>query len=147
MLLDIVKWHRIIYEVADALLFVHKKSFLHNDIKADNILLTTRKKCIHPILIDFGKCRRVSQAKWYKLDKKQQERYFRNYWHLAPELILGTHCQSFASDVFSLGIMLSTIYKTLQLKCEVLKTIYRLCVLKNPASRLLIKEILHQLNH
>ncbi|CAB4020079.1 probable serine threonine- kinase gdt4 [Paramuricea clavata] len=147
MLLDIVEWHRIFYEVADILLCVHKKSFLHNDIKADNILITKRNKCIHPILIDFGKCRRVSQAKWYKLDKKQQEKYFKNHWHLAPELILGTHCQSFASDVFSLGIMLSTIYKALQLKCKVLKTIYRNSVSPNPASRILVKDILRQLKH
>ena len=48
-----VDWIRMFKEAADALDFVHKKGYLHNDLKGDNILFFKENKAIHPVIIDF----------------------------------------------------------------------------------------------
>lgn len=67
-----------------------KKELLHNDIKGDNVLLTAQISGLHPILIDFGKCRKVSNAKKYTLTSQEQRRYFKCHSHIAPELKVHT---------------------------------------------------------
>ena len=51
-------WFEIIANIARALQHVHKVGFVHNDIKADNVVLkrvdATLTRC-NPVLIDFGK--------------------------------------------------------------------------------------------
>ena len=81
-------------EVAHALLYVYQKNFFHNDNKADNILLTNNDSGLHSVLIDFGKCRKVSNAKWYKLNANKQAKYFKEHgilhqnWFMA---LMGNH--------------------------------------------------------
>ena len=82
---------------------------------ADNILLTTNDSGLPPVLIDFGKCRKVSNAKWYKLNANKQAKYFKKHWHIAPELVYGTHGQSFASDLFSFGTVMGWVYNSVPL--------------------------------
>ena len=129
------EWQRIFFELAHALLYVHQKKFLHNDIKADNILLTTNDSGLHPVLIDFGKCRKVSNAKWYKLNANKQAKYFKEHWHIAPELVYGTHGQSFASDLFSFGTVMGWVYKSVPLHCHHLKELIRKCINSEPEKR------------
>ena len=145
---SIPRWTRIFKEIADALLYVHNKSLLHNDIKGDNILLSNLLSEEHPVLIDFGKCRKLCNAKWYKLNDKEKERYFKEHCHLAPELINGTHCQTLASDVYSYGYLLRQCCKVSVATLGVdnpLKLMSKKCLHKNPIDRPTLHNILNQL--
>ena len=126
------EWASVLHELVDALGYVHKKELLHNDIKGDNVVIA---KQIHfqPVLIDFGKCRKVKDAKLYRLNKEEQHIYTNRYWHIAPELIRGTHTQSFASDVFSLGVMLNTLFSAHKFKK--LKDLSKELINSNPIER------------
>lgn len=141
------EWTRISKEIANALDYVHKQNILHNDVKGDNIVLTKESLQLHPILIDFGKCRQLSNAKWYKLNKQEKEKYCKYHCHLAPELIEGTHCQSFASDIYSFGLLLSQMCKILPTPCTStqLKLISKKCSCKKPEDRPSLQHILEQL--
>lgn len=61
----------ILYQVADALEYIHRRTILHNDIKANNVVLygaiVTEWK---PVLIDFGKACPTDQGRTLHLDKQ-----------------------------------------------------------------------------
>ena len=103
------EWTKIFRETAEALLFVHDKKYLHNDIKGDNVIIITDNSGFHAVLIDFGKACSIGNGKQYKLTKKQKEMYHKCYLHIAPELVRGTHTQSVASDVYSFGMLMYSI--------------------------------------
>ena len=70
---------------------------LHNDIKADNILLSncsTSNSNYQIVLVDFGKATYLAEAKGLKLSGHEQIEYTRKYTHLAPEVISGEANQS-----------------------------------------------------
>jgi len=62
------------------------------------------------MLIDFGKSIEVSEAisKTKCLSAHKQDEYRKRYRHIAPEIILGQP-PSFASDVFSFGVVMADI--------------------------------------
>ena len=69
-------WVRIFKEIAEALQHVHDRGLLHNDVKSDNVIITD---CFRPVLIDFGKSRKIENAKLYKLCKEEQLLYKNKY--------------------------------------------------------------------
>ena len=97
---------KIMFELCQALQHLHMKQLLHQNIKSDNILLTTMHTGFHPMLIDFGKSIEVSEAtsKRKCLIAHEQDDYRKKYRHIAPEIIFGQP-PSFASDVFSFGVV------------------------------------------
>ena len=101
---------KIMFELCQALQHLHMKQLIHRNIKSDNILLTTLHTGFHPMLIDFGKSIEVSEAtsKRKCLSAHEQDDYRKKYRHIAPEIILGQP-PSFASDVFSFGVVMSDI--------------------------------------
>ena len=126
------EWARIFLETAEALQYVHDKGLLHNDIKGDNVIIT--KICnFHPVLIDFGKCRTIRNAKQYKLNKQEQKNHRNRYWHIAPGLVCGTHKQSYKSDVFSFGVMMKSV--CVATKYKQLKYISKECMNESPSNR------------
>ena len=132
-LLDkMTEWARVFKGIAEALVFLHSKHILHNDIKGDNVIISG-EFCFHPVIIDFGKARKVCNAKLYSLTKSKQELYFKLYWHIAPEVVRGIHSQSFASDVFSYGVLLKRVLKLKQF--DSLMPLARNCIHDNPQSR------------
>ena len=67
---------------------VHKVGFVHNDIKADNVVLkrvdATLTRC-NPVLIDFGKSLPLTGLKGPKvMSEKQQIKYTKDFPHIAP---------------------------------------------------------------
>ena len=84
--------------------YMHSKNLLHNDIKADNIILADTVK-----IIDFGKVTTVASPAVYKICPGTKEHEMYNQWHrhLAHELrnIPGSK-QSVLTDTYSLGYML-----------------------------------------
>ena len=107
------KWCQIMYHCADALLYIHSRKFLHNDLKGDNInvIISGSKNNFYPVIIDFGKSTETSNGKFYKLPLGDQEKYRKYHKHIAPEVVRGTHAQSQASDVYAFGLLLSLLCK------------------------------------
>ena len=132
------QWARILTGLCNAVEAVHSHGFLHNDIKADNVVLSDsvpdygNSPPLVPVLIDFGKSRPVTKPKTYKLAEKEKEYYRIHHKHIAPEVINVTHPQSIKSDVFSLGRI---TYKAGEVTSSSLQSIGHKCMFVNPACR------------
>ena len=51
----LIDWRNILFGLVSALMYLHENNIVHNDIKADNILIESKSSTYHSILIDFGK--------------------------------------------------------------------------------------------
>ena len=98
------EWVKISYNVADALNHVHKKGFLHCDLKTNNVVVYKKEG----FLIDFGKACPITspRAKKYKF----------SYPHIAPEVLKGSPCSKH-SDIYSLGTVLRKIGLSQNILC------------------------------
>ena len=61
-----------------------------------------------PILIDFGKACFLNDTKKKILSDEEKDRYHKELFHIAPEVIKGTCAQSILSDVYSFGVVITT---------------------------------------
>ena len=89
---------------------------LHNDIKANNILLTDcttesqmPEKYIQIVLIDFGKATPIQNDCKYNLSDAEKAEYFRKYPHISPEVIEGLTTKTPSSDIYSAGYIMQSI--------------------------------------
>ncbi|XP_068691357.1 aurora kinase-like [Montipora foliosa] len=82
-------------EIAQALRHIHAREIVHNDLKANNVIIQQEGEHYRPIIIDFGKSEEIVKLKAYKGSAD----------YLAPEVMEGKK-QSPASDIFSFGKML-----------------------------------------
>ena len=106
----------IFQELGSALKHVHSMGYLHNDIKANNVVLektpTTSEKSYSPVLIDFGKSTKAAASSMTSRTSGRKriapEHSLKSY--LAPEVIK-ERLYSAASDVYSLGKMLKAVSK------------------------------------
>ena len=106
----------IFQELGSALKHVHSMGYLHNDIKANNVVLektpTTSEKSYSPVLIDFGKSTKAAASSMTSRTSGRKriapEHSLKSY--LAPEVIK-ERLYSTASDVYSLGKMLKAVSK------------------------------------
>ncbi|KZO98755.1 Pkinase-domain-containing protein [Calocera viscosa TUFC12733] len=89
----------VVRETLIGLSYLHRENVIHRDIKAANILLTSRG---HVMLIDFG----VSALLASKDDKRMTLIGTPHY--IAPEVIRSTSSYNTKADIWSLGI---TIYE------------------------------------
>ena len=104
-------WFSICYKVTDAIRYMHSRSILHNDIKGDNVIISTCKQSVFiPKVCDFGKATHLQNPKVYSLTEKEMITYNTRHRHLAHELrnVKGS-CQSPLTDTYSLGYMFKTI--------------------------------------
>ena len=134
-----MQWARILLGISNGIEAVHNHNFLHNDIKADNIVLSdavppyANSPPLAPIVIDFGKSRPISRAKKYNLTQNEKLYYRINHGHIAPELINGTHVQNVKSDVYSLGRIVCKCAKLIS--SQPLLRIGQCCMVTNPDFR------------
>ena len=84
-----------------------------------------------PVIIDFGKCIRKLDEK--KNRKEEQEAYKQKFKHIAPEVVAGNHLPSYASDIYSLGLLLGQI--ATKIGCKTLLSLSEHCLMNNPQSR------------
>ena len=99
----------IFLQICDALKHVHLRGYLHNDIKANNVVLErnpTALKKYNPILIDFGKSTKAAAISVTESVKRRAPVQTKTY--LAPE-VMKYRLYSAASDIYSLGRMLKAV--------------------------------------
>ena len=113
-------WLIICMQLLQAVEHVHNRESLHNDIKSDNILITSApygstvgksiagpstesQDKVHIVLIDFGKATPVSASRRYNLSEAEKVDYMVKFPHIAPELVGGKNKQSIYSDMYSVG--------------------------------------------
>ena len=65
ILKDTVKCADILKQTCEALMHIHAQGFLHNNLKANNVVIDRAKN--NPVIIDFGKSRQIVKAKLRKL--------------------------------------------------------------------------------
>ena len=133
LLLKNQEWFDVILQLLEAFKLLHSSCLIHQDIKGDNILITYNNTMFVPIIIDFGKCIRKLDACKKVLSKEEQEAYKQKYKHIAPEVVAGTHLPSYASDVYSLGLLLGQI--ATKIGCKSLLSLSKHCLGNNPQAR------------
>ena len=98
----------IMKEILEAFIFMHKKKILHNDIKADNVLIGQNRS----VIIDFGKATMLDCPVIYNvaLNADQCNIYNKKHRHLAHELrnVPNTK-QSTKTDAYSIGYMMKHV--------------------------------------
>lgn len=91
---------KIIYNVLDAIRYLHSKGISHGDIKSENILLDCN---YHPKLCDFGFCRTTK----YAGDNSKNG----TLYYAAPELFVKGRFESQKVDIWAVGIMLYSLFE------------------------------------
>jgi serine/threonine protein kinase len=89
----------IVRQIAEALAALHRGGFIHGDVKPDNVRLTDAGEAV---LIDLGFAHRPGENASFLRDGYVLGTA--NY--LAPELCGSLPTEDFASDLFSLGVVL-----------------------------------------
>ena len=112
--------------MVEALVYIHEKNIFHNDAKGDNVLIARNGDLKTPILIDFGRACRISEAKRKVLSKDEQAKYRQKHSHIDPEVVDGTQLPRVKSDVDSAGVVFSNVYKPNKIK--LVKEIARKCL-------------------
>ena len=93
-------------QLINTIQFLHGISILHNDIKANNVILFKDNVKI----IDFGKATHVKQPLLYNLNDKSKELYNQRHRYFAHELrnVRGTS-QNIMTDTYSVGYLMKYI--------------------------------------
>jgi tRNA A-37 threonylcarbamoyl transferase component Bud32 len=87
----------IVWQIAEALRYIHDQSIIHGDIKSENILITrTPEGRRVPKLLDFGLARATVHSDVAAIEGTPE--------YLAPERIYGG-APSKASDIYALGLL------------------------------------------
>ena len=92
------EWISVCVDIVTAVTHMHSKGYLH--LKTNNVLVWKKTGFV----IDFGKVCLTT--------KPTARKYTKFYHYIAPEVLRGKPVSP-SSDVFSLGIIISTISKTL----------------------------------
>jgi len=97
----------ICYQIGQAVLYVHRQGFSHNDIKPNNVIFRHLLQVgddIDPVLVDFGVAvKTVKRQPDGSVVYMAPERLLESYEPVAPELLVGQDLTK--SDVWSLGIL------------------------------------------
>ena len=108
---------KFLKQTGEIVLSVHTKGYLHNDLKGNNALLDGANH--NPILTDFGKSRKISNARLLK--PKFDIR-------AASKRLHGGDRQSIASDVYSVGTLIHRVLKDGKFNVPTLKSTAKKCL-------------------
>ena len=135
----------VIVGLISAVKYLHEKDILHNDIKSDNVIVEYTSSNAKGVLVDLGKACYISDCRKYDLTKEEKKKYSINHPQIAPDLRDG-HCfQSFASDIYSAGRVLSEINR-LVLKVPALDSLSSMCKEYSSCSRPNTNDVFSSIN-
>ena len=137
-----IDWLGVIEKIGVALKYIHEKGYLHNDFKANNVVLEENH---NPVIIDFGKSSAIGEKrKSKKLSKEEQLSYTQKYPHIAPEIVDGSGVRSIESDVYSFAKLITFITKHAKVELSSERSWYIDTALsKNPKMRPAIRDIIN----
>ena len=103
----------IFIEILKGVQFLHSKGILHNDIKADNIVVCDERV----VLIDFRKASMIKCPITYNIKKSDQVTYNLYHRHLAYELRNKANSkQTKFTDFYSIGYLFKHVAAILPYK-------------------------------
>lgn len=124
------QWLDVLIEIAKALGFIHRRGWIHNDLKENNIVLhKLLQGQWRPIIIDFGKSVKVDEATCSKPKKDGQI-----YRWIAPEVLEGRCPPSPSSDIFSLGTIIKYVLRRV-IKDKHTDYLFESCLISVPQLR------------
>ena len=106
-------WFIFFKSLISALIHIHQCGYIHDDLKVNNVIM--EKNC-EAVVIDFGKSVLITKAQLIKMSLSEQQDYRQKFPWVAPEVVAGKHIPSHASDIYSLGYLMSRVRKHSQLK-------------------------------
>lgn len=134
----------IFLEICSGLSHVHCRGYLHNDIKANNVVLerpsSTEK--YSPVLIDFGKSTKATAVLVSQHGKKRSTPGHQKSY-LAPE-VCKKRLYSVASDVYSLGRMLKAVATKVGFYPKI-RTLVKEATSETPSVRPPLNDFIHKL--
>ena len=145
------EWKTVVDLVGSALIYIHSKGVLHNDLKGDNVLLETRESCYNPVVIDFGKSTLIGgpHEKRRHMSTKEQREYALKYPHVAPEIVTGSGVYSVASDTYSFAKVIDFLCDKAGMSLGSAKRVLaKNCALvADPSKRPAIEELIRETSH
>ena len=132
-----IDWINVLIQVVCGIKYLHSRhKVLHNDLKGDNVVLTSRlTSSLGAVVIDFGKACEANKGQRYSLSEKQKEYYKLHHPHIAPDLRDGKCMQSVLSDIYSLGRIINNVNKIVLSNSNKVMNISRDCMQYDSALR------------
>lgn len=109
LLINQKQWAIALLHCSQAISHLHKNQYLHCDLKGDNIVFNDVDGIFFPVIVDFGKMKKIADVKRYKLTALEQEMYRQKHRHIAPEVVRGISAPSQASDIYAFGLIISLV--------------------------------------
>ncbi|CAK77807.1 unnamed protein product (macronuclear) [Paramecium tetraurelia] len=90
---------KLVYNLLDALVYIHERKIIHRDIKPENLILKDENDISNIALADFG------LADFYQKDGQYLFKRCGSLGYVAPEILQDLH-YDFKVDIYSLGIVM-----------------------------------------
>ena len=146
--LKTIDWMNVLKQILEGCGYLHNNyKIIHNDIKCDNIVVTSGPTHLKAVIVDFGKACRVAEGKHYELSEAEKSQYKRHHGHIAPDLRDGLCNQSPESDIFSLGKVINVVCINFLSNNEDILGISNQCLKYYRSDRPSIKQILTMFNN
>ena len=138
---------QVLADVVRALKEQHEAGWLHCDLKADNIIIKKNYNgSFSGRIIDFGLAKKTSDMPFplhsYKPEEYEKNRF--DYGHIPPEMLLCKTGETYESEVYALGFMLSWVAASYDVSW--LSVLAELCQEEDPVMRPTLENILEIIN-
>jgi len=98
----------VLYQILDAVQYIHSIGVLHRDIKPANILVGLN---LHIKLCDFGFARLVDNSGVYLADDEKLTEYVVTRWYRAPEVFLNPGRYGKAQDIWAVACSFCELFR------------------------------------